>query len=71
MDISLSIRNYLKSHGIKQSFVSEGCGWTKQKTSLIVRGRRKITADELAAICDTLGVPYDFFYQAATLQDSA
>lgn len=65
MNISAAIRNYLISHGIKQSFLAEKCGWTKQMANTIVCGRRKITADEYAAICDALGLPYDLFYNEA------
>ena len=62
MNISASIREYLKDHGIKQSYIAEKCGWTRQMANTIVCGRRKITADEYAAICEALGLPYDLFY---------
>lgn len=65
MDIAGAICQYLKENGIKQSFVAEKCGWTKQKTSNIVRGRAKIAADDYIALCDALGVQYGFFYDAA------
>ena len=31
MSVASAIREYLKSHGIKQSFVAEKCGWSRQK----------------------------------------
>ena len=58
MDISNHIREYLGTHGVKQVFLADKCGWSKQKTNTIVCGKRKITADELASICDALNLPY-------------
>jgi len=71
MNIERAIREYLIAHGIKQTFVAERCGWTKQKTNAIVTGRKKITAEECGAVCDAVGVPYDYFFNAAADQDSA
>lgn len=69
LNIELSIREYLLSHGIKQSFVAEKCGWTKQKTNAIATGKKKITANEYGELCEAIGVPYDYFFNSA--QDSA
>ena len=72
MSIEQAIREYLESHGIKQTFVSGQCGWTKQKTNAIVTGKKRILADEYGAICEAVGVPYDYFYKiAAAARDSA
>lgn len=72
MSIDCAIKEYLVSHGIKQTFVSERCGWSRQKTNAIVTGKQKISADEYGAICEAVGVPYDYFYNAAkAVQDSA
>ena len=68
MGIELAIRDYLIGHGIKQTFVSEKCGWTKQKTNKITRGKQKITAEEYGTICDAIGVPYDYFYNVVSQQ---
>lgn len=65
MNIEQSIREYLICHGIKQTFIAEKCGWTKQKTNAIVTGKKKITAEECGAVCEAVGVPYDYFYNAA------
>lgn len=62
LGIELAIGEYLIGHGIKQTFVSERCGWTKQKTNAIAKGKKKITAEEYGTICDAIGVPYDYFY---------
>ena len=64
MNIELAIREYLISHGIKQTFVAEQCGWSKQKTNSIMTGKKKITAAEYGAICDAVSEPYDYFFNA-------
>lgn len=66
MSIELAIKKYLTDRGIRQSFVSEKCGWTKQKMYAITSEKQKVTADEYRLICDAVGVPYDYFYNAAS-----
>lgn len=65
LNVAQAIRGYLVSHGIRQTFVAEKCGWPKQKVNAIVCGKKKMTADEMAIICNAIGVPYDFFYNIA------
>jgi len=62
MLISFAIKDYLTTHGIKQVFVAEKCGWSKQKTNCIINGRQKMTAEDMRSICEAIGVPYDYFY---------
>ncbi len=69
MGIEIAIREYLIGHGIKQSFVAEKCGWSKQKANAIATGKQKITAEEYGRLCDAIGLLYDYFYNA--VQDSA
>lgn len=74
MGIEMAIREYLIGHGIKQSFVAEKCGWSKQKTNSIATGKQKITAEEYGRLCDAVGVPYDYFFIAVSqnsIQSSA
>lgn len=71
MGIEFVIREYLIGHGIKQSFVADKCGWTKQKINAIMTGRQKINADEYGAICEAINVPYDYFYNIAAARDTA
>lgn len=68
--IEQAIKEYLKNHGIKQAFVAERCDWTKQRMNAILTGKQKISADDYAAICEAISVPYDYFYNAAA-RDSA
>jgi len=70
MPVSLAIKDYLTTHGIKQSFVAKQCGWSRQKINCIVNGKQNITADEMVTVCDAVGVPYDYFF-TASIQDSA
>ena len=65
MQISIALKNYLNTHGIKQTFVAEQCGWSKQKVNCIVSGRQRITAEDMRIICDSLGLPYDYFFNVA------
>lgn len=62
VSIEMTIREYLIGHGIKQSFVAEKCGWSKQKANSIATGKQKITAEEYGRLCDAVGVPYDYFF---------
>jgi len=72
MNISSCVREYLDSRGIKQAFLAERCGWSKQKTSCIVGGKQKMTVNEMGDICEALNLPYDYFYNAAkAAQDTA
>ncbi len=59
--VSDVIREYVKSNGIKQTFLAKQCGWSKQKLGATLNGQRKLSADEMMLICQALNVPYDFF----------
>lgn len=69
MKIEQAIKAYLENHGIKQAFIAERCGWTKQRMNAILTGKQKISVNDYGAICEAVGVPYDYFYNMA--QDSA
>lgn len=70
--IAKAIRDYLISRGIKQTYIAEKCGWSKQKVNCSIHGKQKISADDYRAICEAIGAPYDYFYNAAkAAQDSA
>lgn len=61
MAIASAIRDYLQDHGIKQVFIAEKCGWSKQKTSCIINGKYKMTVEDYQALCKCIGVPYELF----------
>lgn len=71
MSIEQAIREYLENHGIKQVFLAEQCGWAKQRMNAILTGKQKISADDYGAICEVVGVPYDYFYNVVATQNSA
>lgn len=56
------IKNYLKSHGIKQNFLAEQTGLSISVISDICLGNRRIEVEEYKKICDALGVPLDYFF---------
>lgn len=71
MTIAQSLRSYLLSHGIKQTFIAEKCGWSKQKVNCIVSGKQKMSAEEFSLICKVIGAPYELFLDGPATQDSA
>ena len=64
MSIAKRIQTYLKGHGIKQAFIADTCGWSRQKTSYILCGRSRMTVEDYQALCKALGVPYELFLDA-------
>ena len=70
MNIAGTIQKYLKDNKIQQTVIAEKCSWSKQRTSAIIRGQQKMTAEEMAAICEALEVPYDYFYRLADDQSA-
>lgn len=72
LNVEKAIREYLIAHGITQAFIARECGWTKQRVNAILTGRQRISANDMGDICEVVGVPYDYFYNAAErAQDSA
>lgn len=63
MQVGHAIKKYLKAHGIKQAFIAEKCGWSKQKTSCIINGKSKMTVEDYQALCKCIGVPYELFLE--------
>ena len=61
MDCNKKIADYLKENGITQKFLSDKTGIEVEKVSNIVNGKRKITGDELIAVCNVLGLTLDYF----------
>ena len=59
--VGKNIKNYLDSHGITQSFLSDKTKIPISKLNNMLHGKRKITAEEYISICKALGVPYEFF----------
>ena len=60
------ISDYIKQNGIKQTFIADKCGWTKQKLYNLLHGRNRISVEDYEAICEALSVPFDFFCEDKT-----
>lgn len=61
MEENLKIKEYLKENGITQAFLSRKTGINTSKLNLALNGGRKLTLEEYALICGTLGVNTDLF----------
>lgn len=61
--IAENIGKYMKENGIKQTYVADKAGMTKQALSESLNGNRKLAADEYVAICTALNVSTDKFTQ--------
>lgn len=61
METNKKLNDYLKGHGISQAFLAEKLGVSAAKLSMMLNGKRKMTADELMRICKELKVSPDYF----------
>ena len=52
---------HIRGLGIKQKMLAEKCDMSEMAVSSVMRGERKLTLEEYAAICKFLGVSMDFF----------
>lgn len=57
------IKEYLKSKGISQTFVSKKTGIPITTLNAVLNGSRKLLAEEYFVICQALGVPLDTFME--------
>ena len=61
MNVQGRVSDYVLNNGIKQSFIVEKTGLSKDIISAILNKRRKMTADEFEVICKALNkTPNDF-----------
>ena len=61
MSINSKLKEYMDERGIKQSFLCEKTGMTADSVSRILRGSRKISAEEFLKICTVLKLDPRFF----------
>lgn len=54
MSINLRLREIIEEKGIKQAYICQKTGLSADIVSRILRGERKITAEEFLLICETL-----------------
>lgn len=59
--VARKIKEYLESHGIRQTFVADKIGVDRSVFNLILNGKRKLGADMLVDICGAIGVDINTF----------
>lgn len=57
------IKEYIKSKGISQTFVSNKTGIPISTLNAVLNGNRKLMAEEYFVICQALDVPLDTFME--------
>lgn len=63
MRVHEQLNSYVEERGIKQSFISEKTGMNKDLVSRVLRGDRKLQADEFLKICEVLDIDPNMFRQ--------
>lgn len=58
-------KEYMRSNGIKQSYVAEKMGMPPQVLGQILNEKRKIEASEFFSMCEAMGVDAAEFAQTA------
>ena len=58
----LILKEYLASHGIKQSYVADRMGISDSNFSAHINGRLRFTADFAIAVSRALGISVDIFW---------
>lgn len=61
MEANKKLNEYLKEHGISQSFLAEKLGISRTRMSMMLNEKRKMTADDLIKICKILKVSPEMF----------
>ena len=59
--INLRIRDYLKEHGITQTWLANKTNISIKKINTIVNGNTRLDANDLNSICNALQVSADIF----------
>ena len=62
MDINAKIKEYIESHGVRQSFLVQKTGIDREKMSKIINCKRKVTAEELVKIARALDIEINYFF---------
>lgn len=65
MKINLKLKDVLEDRGIKQSYLCEKTGLSADSVSRILRGTRKISAEEFLNICEALNLDPRSFKKSA------
>ncbi len=59
-----AITKYMNDNNIKQKYLAEQTGLSKQCICTMLNGKRKIYIDDYIKICDALNLNYDFFFSS-------
>lgn len=63
MKVCERLKLYIKDSGLKQCSIAEKAGFTENQFSQILNGKRSVSADELEAICKSIGAtPNDIYH---------
>lgn len=65
MTINLKLKDILEERGIKQSYLCEKTGLSADSVSRILKGVRKISAEEFLIICEVLKLDPRIFKKSA------
>ena len=63
MHVYEKVREYITSHGIKQTVIARKCGISTATFNAILNGKRTMYADDLRAICFALDVSPELFIE--------
>lgn len=61
MKVYEKIKTYIEENGIKQNYLSEKTGIPENTLSIILNGKRRLSADEFVSIILVLGVDPNYF----------
>lgn len=72
MEIYKKIKGYIDEKGLKQNKIAQKAGYSENKFSAMMTGKRKIYADDLVSICKVLNVsPEEFITQQNSNEEAA
>ncbi len=63
MQVYEKVHHYITEHGIKQNIVAKKCNISASTFSAMMRGNRKMYAEDLRAICYALEVSPEMFIE--------
>lgn len=66
MQVYEKVYNYISEHGIKQNTIAKKCNISASTFSAMMKGNRKMYAEDLRAICYVLEVSPEVFIEITT-----
>ena len=70
MKVNERLKNYIEHIGIKQRVIAEKTGFSENKVSQTLNGRRVISAEELEIYCNALKITPNDIYPFNGCQES-